>query len=352
MIKVALVGVGNCASSLVQGVAYYTLNPDASGLIIKDVCGFSASDLEFVAAFDVDQDKVGKPLNEAIFAGKNNTTKLVDAMAGASCRVNAAPVLDGIGTVYKDVVNVVDGAVDAVNKILSSTQPDVLVNYLPVGSDGASQFWAEMCLTHNIGFVNAIPSFIVSNADWAQRFSEAGVPCAGDDVKSQIGATIIHRALARLFEQRGGEVDTTYQLNFGGNMDFRNMLETERLHSKKKSKASSVQHEIPAVADSQVHISPTDYIEFLGDQKIAYINLSGTAFGGTPLEIECKIKVSDSPNSAGVVMDVVRFVAAAKKRGQGGPVDITPFYFKSPPQNIADDEAEKIALEIASNSVF
>lgn len=350
MINVALIGIGNCASSLVQGVQYYTDTPEAPGLILRDVCGFTASDIEFVAAFDADRSKVGKTLDAAILAGRNNTLGLVEAVRGPLCPVHPAPVFDGIGEIYGRYVEqtATEGDVDAV---LESTKPDVLVNYLPVGSDHATRFWADRAIHHGIAFVNAIPSFIVSDPEWAERFRQAGVPCAGDDVKSQIGATIIHRMLAHLFATRGGVIDTTYQLNFGGNMDFMNMLEGGRIETKKKSKMSSVVHEVPDIAAENIHISPTGYVEFLKDQKIAYINVTGRAFGGAPLEIECKLKVWDSPNSAGVVIDLIRFTAAAARLGMGGPIPVCPYYFKSPSTNLPDDVAEQVAREFAGHTI-
>jgi len=354
MIKVALVGIGNCASALVQGVSYYRQNSDAPGLIIKEVCGFTPSDIEFTSAFDVDSSKVGFSLDKAIFSGKNNTIKISDNIENASCIVAPAPVFDGAGRSYREKIDLIEPDEYSeynVNKILSSSKPDVLVNYLPVGSEQATQFWAKKCIEYNIGFINAIPSFIVSDPKWAKQFSDSKTPCVGDDVKSQVGATIIHRALVHLFSSRGAKVDSTYQLNFGGNMDFYNMLEDGRLISKKKSKLSSVRHEIPNIEENMIHISPTDYIQFLEDQKIAYINIIGRGFAGTPMEVECKLKVWDSPNSAGVVIDLIRFVAAAKIAGHFGPLPICPFYFKSPPYNLTDVEAEKIAYETASKIV-
>jgi myo-inositol-1-phosphate synthase len=228
---------------------------------------------------------------------------------------------------------------------------DRTVNYLPVGSNEATKYWAVKCLDQGISFLNAIPSFIVSDKLWSTRFEEAGLPCAGDDVKSQIGATIIHRALVRLFSSRGGTLINSYQLNFGGNMDFLNMMDEGRLRSKKLSKLSSVRHELGDQPEPQLHISPTDYVQFLGDHKIAYINLSGHAFAGSDIEIECRLKVWDSNNSAGVVIDVIRFLAAARLASVAGPIPICPFYFKSPPYNLPDDEAERIVRTLAEREM-
>lgn len=340
MIKVALVGIGNCASALVQGISYYTAYPNASGLITADVCGYRASDLVIVAAFDVDPQKVGRPLHEAIYLGKNNTIRFHEAKPSV-CIVSPAPLLDGVSKGYAEQMNTpLSGDIEEAKELLKRVRPDVLVNYLPVGSDAATQFWAETCLELKIAFVNAIPSFIVSAPDWATRFRDKGVACAGDDVKSQVGATLLHRALAHAFSSRGAEIGTTYQLNFGGNMDFYNMLEDERIESKKISKHNAVRAELPPNMQMEnVHISPTGYIGFLADKKLAYINVIGTGFGGTPIEVELKLSVWDSPNSAGVILDVVRFVADSARRGIGGPIDVCDFYFKSPPVQRSDTVA-------------
>jgi myo-inositol-1-phosphate synthase len=349
-IKVALIGVGNCASSLVQGVSYYHNTNTTSGLIIPEICGFKPKDIKFVSAFDVDKNKTGKILKDAIFEGQNNTLKLTDEIFNANCSVSPAPILDGISELYKGMIDIEDDVFYKVDDILKKSKPDILINYLPVGSDEATKFWAQKCLEHHIGFINAIPSFIVSRPEWSSKFEKAGLPCAGDDVKSQVGATIIHRTLARLFKTRGTQVENSYQLNFGGNMDFYNMLESGRLATKKESKISSVKHEVPELEEKNLHISPTDYISYLQDQKIAYINITGRGFANVPIEIECKLKVVDSPNSAGVIIDVIRFMAAAKFQGFAGPLPVSSFYFKSPPDNIPDFEAEKIARELALES--
>jgi myo-inositol-1-phosphate synthase len=349
MIRVAIVGVGNCASSLVQGVQFYINTPTASGLIHPIINGLLPSDIEFVAAFDVDRSKIGRPLAEAIFRGQNNTLRVVDSISIAQATVSGAPVIDGIGEKYRDRIQVSTIEETKVDKILESASPDVLINYLPVGSDKATSFWAEKCLKHEICFLNAIPSFLVSDPDWEMRFRKARIPCAGDDIKSQIGATIIHRALAHLFASRGGAIQNTYQLNFGGNMDFFNMLEQGRLSSKKKSKAMSVQYALPERSrGADIHITPSGYIKYLGDQKVAYINVSGNAFSGAPIEIECKMKVWDSPNSAGVVIDVIRFLHNSRTRRESGSIDVCPFYFKHPLENLPDHIAEKIVTMRAS----
>jgi len=348
MIRTALVGVGNCASALVQGVEYYRTNDTSQGLIIPEILGFKVSDIEFVASFDVDPQKVGQPLGKAILSGQNNTLPLSDSVE-TTCMVYAAPVFDTIGLAYRAEFEPVAASEQDTRAILAESKPDVLVNYLPVGSDEATQYWAQICLDLKIGFINAIPSFVVSDSSWNSRFIKAGVPCAGDDVKSQIGATIIHRALVETFSRRGGKLTDTYQLNFGGNMDFKNMIEGERLTSKRISKVNSV---LAAITDSslrpdQIHISPTDYVSYLKDNKIAYVNIRGTGFAGAPIEIETKLSVWDSPNSAAVVVDVIRFIAGAKATGTGGALPICDFYFKSPPQQENDIIAETKAREYA-----
>jgi myo-inositol-1-phosphate synthase len=351
MINVALVGIGNCASALVQGVHYYRGNNTTEGLIIEEIFGFRASDIHFVASFDVDASKVGKPLEAAIFSGKNNTLRFFSPQS-SSCIVSLAPRLDGIGEFYERQIDLAPTADDDIHKILADTSPDVLVNYLPVGSDEATKYWARLCLELGIGFVNAIPSFLVSDPQWGQRFFDAGIPCVGDDVKSQIGATIVHRTLVRTFKSRGGSLDNTYQLNFGGNMDFLNMLEDKRLESKRMSKINAVVAEIGSTDGIGIHISPTDYIEHLRDNKIAYINLNGKAFGGAPISIETRMSVWDSPNSAAVVVDAIRFVAGAKREHVGGPLPICAFYFKSPPLQLGDLEAEQQARDYAQRQSF
>ena len=351
MIKVALVGVGNCGSSLVQGVQYYRESGTTEGLIIPSIFGFAVQDIDFVAAFDVDSTKVGIPLEEAIFKGKNNTLSFKEPKA-TGCVVSPAPRFDGIGEIYEQQMFLATGSDADVTRILKDSEAEILVNFLPVGSDEATKYWATKCLDLGIGMVNAIPSFIVSNPEWAAKFTEAGVPCMGDDVKSQIGATIVHRALVRLCQARGGTLDNTYQLNFGGNMDFLNMLEGERLTSKRLSKTNSVASQFSQANPPDVHISPSDYVEYLRDNKIAYINIKGKGFAGAPIEIETKMSVWDSPNSAAVVVDAIRFVAGAKREGIGGPLPVCDFYFKSPPEQHTDAEAEHRALEYAARGTF
>jgi len=354
MIKVALVGVGNCASALVQGVAYYSSTDSIDGLIIPTVFGYSVSDISFVAAFDVDASKVGQPLTEAVFLGSNNVPRIVD-LRPSDCRVSPSPIMDGLGRTYSSRVKAASASFDDVHKVLEESRPDVIINYLPVGSDEATRAWANICLQHHIGFVNAIPSFIASDPDWSKKFDDAKIPLAGDDVKSQIGATIIHRALTQIFACRGGSISSTYQLNFGGNMDFFNMTEDNRLANKRISKRRSVTSMHPASLEGneeRVHISPTDYVSFLGDNKIAYINMRGTGFAGSPIELELKMSVWDSMNSAGVIVDVIRFVAGAAREGIGGTLPICDYYFKSPLFNQGDVSAEHRARQVAEKESF
>lgn len=349
MIKVAIVGVGNCASSLVQGVGYYSTNEDAPGLIFKTVAGHSVADINFVAAFDIDKEKVGIPLKNAIFRGKNSSIKFFEGdLEFANCLVTSAPLLNSVGPDYLGELGGTSiTSHDQVDEVLKVTRPDILINYLPVGADEATQFWASKCIEHGISLLNAIPSFICSDKGWASKFEDARIPCAGDDIKSQIGATLIHRALCHAFDQRGGKISETYQLNFGGNMDFFNMMEGDRLASKKESKTRSIENEIHNSSETSIHISPTDHIRYLGDRKIAYINLKGTAFGGAEIEIETKISVQDSPNSAGCVVDIIRFLAAARQNGEFGPIDICGYYFKSPLVPQSDDDGWALANRIA-----
>lgn len=338
MIRVALVGIGNCASALVQGVTYYRRQPDMPGIITPIIHGLRISDIEFVAAFDIDSTKVGLPLREAIFAGRNNTLRFAHEIESADCLVEPAPALDGFGPKLTAKTSLSTAPTEDMDAILKRARPDVLVNYLPVGADIASKYWAETCIRNKIAFVNAIPSFVASDPDFERRFREAGVPIAGDDVKSQIGATLLHRSLVRMFAMRGGQIDSTFQLNFGGNTDFENMLEDRRLDSKLKSKLSSVRSEFDS-STTDMHISPSGYISHLQDQKLAYVNVVGHAFGGAPIEIECRIKVWDSPNSAGVIADVIRFAFSSLQRGEGGAIPVCDFYFKSPPSQSRDEDA-------------
>jgi myo-inositol-1-phosphate synthase len=342
-VRVAIVGVGNCASSLVQGVEYYKDADPADrvpGLMHVEFGPYHVRDIEFVAAFDVDAKKVGRDLAEAIVASENNTIKICD-VPPTGVIVQRGPTLDGLGEYYREMISESDEQPIDVVQALREARADVLVSYLPVGSDHADRFYAQCAIDAGVAFVNALPVFIASDPVWAAKFREAGVPIIGDDIKSQVGATITHRVLAKLFEDRGVELLRTYQLNFGGNMDFMNMLERKRLQSKKISKTQSVTSQIPhEMAKADVHIGPSDHVPWLDDRKWAYVRLEGRSFGDTPLNLEYKLEVWDSPNSAGIIIDAVRAAKIAKDRGIGGPVVSPASYFmKSPPEQYSDDDA-------------
>jgi len=342
-VRVAIVGVGNCASSLIQGVEYYRdadPNSRVPGLMHVDFGGYHVSDVEFVAAFDVDAKKVGQDLAEAIVASENNTIKLCD-VAPTGVTVQRGPTHDGMGQYYKEIVQESDEPAVDVVAALREARVDVVVSYLPVGSEVADKFYAQAAIDAGCGFVNALPVFIASDPAWAQKFTDAGLPIVGDDIKSQVGATIVHRALAKLFEDRGVELLRTYQLNFGGNMDFMNMLERKRLVSKKISKTQSVTSQIPhEMQRSDVHIGPSDHVPWLDDRKWAYIRLEGRAFGDVPLNAELKLEVHDSPNSAGVIIDAVRACKIAMDRKIAGPVlSASSYFMKSPPVQYSDHDA-------------
>jgi myo-inositol-1-phosphate synthase len=342
-VRVAIVGVGNCASSLVQGVEYYK-DADPSvrvpGLMHVQFGDYHVSDLEFVAAFDVDAKKVGQDLAHAIDASENNTIKIAD-VAPTGVTVQRGHTLDGLGKYYQQMIEESTESPADVVKTLKDTKADVLVCYLPVGSEQAAKFYAQCAIDAKVAFVNALPVFIAGTKEWADKFTEAGVPIVGDDIKSQVGATITHRVLAKLFEDRGVVLDRTMQLNVGGNMDFMNMLERERLESKKISKTQAVtsqlQHDL---GKGNVHIGPSDYVSWLDDRKWAYVRLEGRAFGDVPLNLEYKLEVWDSPNSAGVIIDAVRAAKIALDRGIGGPIlSASSYFMKSPPVQYADDDA-------------
>ena len=342
-IKVAIAGVGNCASSLIQGIEYYReADPTepVPGLMHVELGGYHVGDVEFVAAFDVDATKVGLDLSKAIAAGQNNTIKFCD-VPETGVTVLRGHTFDGLGEYYREIVSESDAEPVDVVQVLRDTKADVMVSYLPVGSEEAARFYAQCAIDAKVGFVNALPVFIASNAEWAAKFADAGVPIVGDDIKSQVGATITHRVLAKLFEDRGVELLRTYQLNFGGNMDFMNMLERKRLQSKKISKTQSVTSQIPhEMAKADVHIGPSDHVPWLDDRKWAYVRLEGRSFGDTPLSLEYKLEVWDSPNSAGVIIDAIRAAKIAKDRGIGGPLlSASSYFMKSPPVQYADDDA-------------
>jgi myo-inositol-1-phosphate synthase len=342
-VRVAIIGVGNCASSLVQGVEYYKdADPKSSvpGLMHVDLGGYHISDIEFSAAFDIDADKVGKDLSEAIWSGQNNTIKFAD-VPKLDVPVHRGMTHDGLGKYLKEKITKAPGETDDIVSILKETKTDVVVSYLPVGSEEATKWYVEKIIEAGCGFVNCIPVFIAKENYWAKRFEKAGLPVVGDDIKSQVGATIVHRMLARLFHERGVEMKRTSQLNVGGNMDFYNMLERERLESKKISKTNAVTsimgHELPA---DDVYIGPSDYVPWLTDRKWAHIRLEGEAFGDVPLTIEAKLEVWDSPNSAGIVIDAVRCCKLALNHGLGGPiVGASAYLMKSPPEQHPDPVA-------------
>jgi len=342
-IRLAIAGVGNCASSLVQGLTYYRdADPTDAvpGLMHVDLGGYHIRDIEVVAAFDVDADKVGVDVAKAILSGPNNTIRFAEVGA-LGVTVQRGPTFDGFGEYYTQVCEESPQEPVDVAAVLREARADVLVSYLPVGSEQAQKHYAQACLDAGVAFVNAIPVFIASDPVWAARFTEAGVPIVGDDIKSQVGATIVHRTLARLFEDRGTTVDHTYQLNFGGNMDFMNMLERSRLRSKKLSKTRSVTSQIESgISDHDVHIGPSDHVPWLDDRKWAFIRLEGRNFGDVPLTVELKLEVHDSPNSAGVIIDAVRCAKLAADRGLGGPVlPACQYFMKTPPSQVHDDVA-------------
>jgi myo-inositol-1-phosphate synthase len=344
-IRVAIVGVGNCASSLVQGVEYYRDADPSSrvpGLMHVEFGDYHVSDLTFVVAFDVDAKKVGFDLAEAINASENNTIKIAD-VPPTGVTVQRGHTLDGLGRYYRETITESPAEPVDVVATLRDAAVDVLVCYLPVGSEEAAKFYAQCAIDAGCAFVNALPVFIAGTPEWAEKFRAAGLPIIGDDIKSQVGATITHRVLAKLFEDRGVILDRTMQLNVGGNMDFMNMLERDRLESKKISKTQAVTSQVPhELGKGNVHIGPSDYVAWLDDRKWAYVRLEGRAFGDVPLNLEYKLEVWDSPNSAGVIIDAVRAAKIALDRGVGGPVlSASSYFMKSPPVQYSDDEARR-----------
>lgn len=344
-VRVALIGVGNCASALVQGVYYYrqaTEDEFVPGLMHVNLGGYHVRDIEFTAAFDVDANKVGQDLSEAIFVGPNNTCRFAD-VPRLGVPVSRGMTHDGIGKYLSQRIQKAPGATSDMMNILKDTQTSVVVSFLPVGSEMATKWYVEQVLDAGCAFVNAIPVFIAQEPYWQQRFRQRGLPVIGDDIKSQVGATIVHRVLTRLFRERGVRLDCTYQLNFGGNMDFFNMLERERLESKKISKTKAVTSQLDYdLGAENVHVGPSDYVPWLTDRKWCYIRLEGTSFGNVPLNLELKLEVWDSPNSAGVVIDAIRCARLALDRGIGGALEAPSAYFmKSPPVQLTDDEARQ-----------
>ncbi|GAA1921705.1 inositol-3-phosphate synthase [Streptomyces sodiiphilus] len=355
-VRVAIAGVGNCAASLVQGVEYYKdAAPDTRvpGLMHVRFGDYHVSDIEFVAAFDVDAKKVGIDLADAIGASENNTIKICD-VPPTGVSVQRGETHDGLGKYYRETIVESDEQPVDVTQVLRDTRADVLICYLPVGSEDAAKYYAQCALDAGVAFVNALPVFIAGTKEWADKFTAAGVPIVGDDIKSQVGATITHRVMAKLFEDRGVILDRTMQLNVGGNMDFKNMLERDRLESKKISKTQAVTSQIPHrdLGEGNVHIGPSDYVAWLDDRKWAYVRLEGRAFGDVPLNLEYKLEVWDSPNSAGVIIDALRAAKIAKDRGIGGPIlSASSYFMKSPPVQYYDDEARESVEKFISGEV-
>lgn len=348
-VRVAIIGVGNCASSLVQGVHYYKdarEDEDIPGLMHVNLGGYHINDIEFSAAFDIDQEKVGEDLDRAIFCGQNNTVRFDhDRVLGSAFEVEVMKgnVLDGLGKYLKQKIFVSPKDHVDVAKVLRETNTDVVVNFLPVGSEQATRWYVRQALDAGCAFVNCIPVFIASDTSLQGAFKDAGLPIIGDDIKSQVGATIVHRMLAKLFEDRGVRIERTSQLNVGGNMDFYNMLERERLESKKVSKTNSVRSQIPhEMRDDVIHIGPSDYVEWLEDRKWAYIRIEGRTFGDVPLNLELKLEVVDSPNSAGIVIDAVRCAKLALDAGLSGALnDMSAYFMKTPPHQVPDVKARE-----------
>ena len=348
-INVAIIGVGNCASSLVQGVHFYREAREGDlipGLMHVNLGGYHVSDVNFVAAFDIDANKVGNDLSEAVFTAPNNTYKFCD-VPHLGVPVSRGMTHDGLGKYLSQVIRKAPGPTDDIVRVLKETETHVVVSYLPVGSEEATKWYVEQVLSAGCGFINCIPVFIARESYWQRRFEERGLPIIGDDIKSQVGATIVHRVLTRLFRDRGVRLDRTYQLNFGGNTDFLNMLERERLESKKISKTAAVTSQLDyELPPGDVHVGPSDHIPWLQDRKWCYIRMEGTTFGNVPLNLELKLEVWDSPNSAGVVIDAIRCCKLALDRGQAGALIAPSAYFmKSPPKQLTDDRAREMVEE-------
>ncbi|MEM4347296.1 MAG: inositol-3-phosphate synthase [Candidatus Altiarchaeota archaeon] len=350
-IRVAIIGVGNCASSLVQGVCYYKNidgnSPPVSGLMHNVLGGYKISDIKFVAAFDVDKKKVGKDLSEAIFSKPNCTKKFSD-VPKLNVIVNKGPVLDGISETTRKIFEIDEKQkpVDVAD-VLKKSKAEIAINYLPVGSEEATRYYANECLKANVAFINAMPVFIASSNEWVKKFQDRKLPLIGDDIKSQVGATILHRSLVKLFSDRGVKIENTYQLNFGGNTDFLNMLERQRLKSKKISKTEAVQSQLPKrISEENIHIGPSDYVPWLKDKKIAFIRIEGKKFGDIPITLECRLEVEDSPNSAGVMVDAIRCAKLALDRGVGGVlISASAYFMKHPPQQFSDSVAREMLEE-------
>jgi len=352
-VNVAIIGVGNCASSLVQGVQFYKRAKETEfvpGLMHVNLGGYHISDINFTAAFDVDKNKVGKDLSEAIFTQPNNTYKFSDVLE-TGVRVERGMTHDGLGKYLSKIIKKAPGSTANIIKILKETKTDVVINYLPVGSEEATKWYVEQVLDAGCGFINCIPVFIAREKYWQERFITKGLPIIGDDIKSQVGATIVHRVLTRLFRDRGVKMERTYQLNFGGNTDFMNMLERERLESKKISKTNAVTSQLDyKIEPDDIHVGPSDYVPWLKDRKFCHIKMEGKTFGDIPLDLELKLEVWDSPNSAGVVIDAIRCCKLAMNKGMSGSLTAPSAYFmKSPPVQYTDDEARRMVEDYIIN---
>lgn len=356
-VKLAIVGLGNCASALVQGIFYYKdkKTEEMQGLMFPNIGGYKPSDIEIVAAWDIDKRKVGKDITEAIFAFPNCTAIFYPDLPKLGVKVRMGKILDGVAKHMKDypeektflLAEAQEDELEDIVSHLKEVQADVLISYVPVGSEEAARFYAEACLKAGVAYVNAMPTFIVSDPEWGARFEREGIPAVGDDIKSQLGATILHRALVQLFVDRGIPIKRTYQLNFGGNTDFLNMLERGRLATKKVSKTEAVSSLIPYdIGWENIHIGPSDWVPWLKDKKIAYIRIEGEHFGGVPMSVEVKLEVEDSPNSAGSAIDAIRCAKLAKDRGIGGPlISISAYTMKHPPKQFPDHIARQMVLE-------
>ncbi len=356
-IRVAIAGVGNCASSLIQGIHYYADCPDADaaagiGLSHPELAGFKASDVEIVAAIDIDARKVGRPLHEAMWALPNNTKVFYNAFRYDNVKVAMGNVLDGVAehmSAYPEhqrfiVADNKSATRQEIEQLLTDSGAEVLMNYMPVGSQKATEFYAECCLATGVSLINCMPVFIVSDPVWAKRFTDAGIPCIGDDVKAQVGATIVHRVLTRLFQERGAKIDATYQINTGGNTDFLNMLNRSRLTSKRISKTQAIQSQLAVpLPPDQVHIGPSDFVPWQKDNKVCFCRIEGRGFGGVPLNLELRLSVEDSPNSAGETIDAIRCIKLARQRGLSGPIEsVSAYTMKHPPVQFPDYEALRL----------
>lgn len=358
MIRIAIAGIGNCASSLVQGIAHYA-QPDGSavGLMHETIGGYTVADIQVVAAFDIDARKVGKPVEKAIFAAPNNTTIFHKEIPPTGVRVQMGPILDGLPAhmlKFPEHLRFVPAEVPPIDvaAALRQSGADILVNYMPVGSQQATEFYAQACLDTGVSFVNCVPAFVISDPAWAKKFTAAGIACIGDDVKAQLGATITHRTLARLFADRGMTISSTYQLNTGGNTDFLNMLNRDRLASKKISKTAAVQSQLDVPLDpQQIHISPSDFVPFQKDNKVCFLRIEAAGFGGVPMNLELRLSVEDSPNSAGVVVDAIRCCQLAREAGLAGPLlPVSAWTMKHPPTQMPDGDAMRAVQEFISDA--